>query len=285
VPESLANSGHHRAAARPSGTLDCVIATRHRQRRRRRTTRRRRDPRRLRLIAGLVLALIAVVVLTWLLRSGSGGTDTTGIAPPNSKVLAPDGPPQVQTMATAGGLILDVPITQGRITAIVYHATGTADAIPLQPAGKQRNEGFLARLGDSLFGSGGNGGPAYFIDGGGSGPDTSSVDVGAPAGTSVYAPVDGIVVSVQPYVLNGLQRGSIVQIRPDIAPAVIVTVGNLGEHLNVDVGTPVKAAQTKLGSVIDLSKLLDQTVARYTSDAGNHASFQISPAPGASPLL
>jgi hypothetical protein len=37
--------------------------------------------------------------------------------------------------------------------------------------------------------------------------------------------------------------------------------------------------------VIDLSKLIDQTVARYTSDAGNHASIQISPAPGASPLL
>jgi hypothetical protein len=261
-----------------------VIATRQRQRRRRRTTRRRRDPRRLRLIAGLALALMAVVVLTLLLRSGSGGTDTTGIAPANSKVLAPDGPPQVETMATAGGLTLDVPISQGRITAIVYHATGAADAIPLQPSGKQRNEGFLARLGDSLFGSGGNGGPAYFIDSGGSGPDTSSVDVGAPAGTGVYAPVDGVVV-VQPYVLNGKQRGSVVQIRPDVAPAVIVTVGNLTERLKVDVGTPVKAAQTKLGSVIDLSKLLDQTVARYTSDAGNHASFQISPAPGASPLL
>ena len=37
--------------------------------------------------------------------------------------------------------------------------------------------------------------------------------------------------------------------------------------------------------MIDLSKLIDQTVARYTSDAGNHASIQISPAPGASPLL
>ena len=114
----------------------------------------------------------------------------------------------------AGGLSLDVPITQGRITAIVYHATGASDAIPLQPVGHQRNEGFLARLGDRLFGSGGNDGPSYFVDGGGSGPDTGSVDVGAPAGTGVYSPVDGVVVSVQPYVLNGLERGSIVQIRP-----------------------------------------------------------------------
>jgi hypothetical protein len=231
-----------------------------------------------------VAALVAVVVLTTLLRSGSG-TTSQGVAPANSAQLAPDGPPQVQTLAMAGGLSLDVPISQGRITAIVYHATGAADAIALQPVGRQRNEGFLARLGDSLFGNGAHTGPSYFIDGGGSGPDTSSVDIGAPAGTGVYAPVDGVVVSVRPYVLNGLQRGSIVQIRPDAAPAVIITVGNLSRHLGIDVGSAVKASQTRLGSIIDLSKLLDQTVARYTSDAGNHTSIQISPAPGASPLL
>ncbi len=269
----------------PSATLDGVIATRQRQRRRRRTVRRGRGPRRLGLIAGLVIALVAIVVLTMQLRSGSGGASGTGIAPSNSAQLAPDAPPSVETLATAGGLTLDVPVSQGRITAIVYHATGRTDAIPLQPAGHQRNAGFLARLGDSLFGGGGSSGPGYYVDGGGTGPDTSSVDVGAPAGTGVYSPVDGVVVSVQPYVLNGSQRGSIVQIRPDAAPAVIVTVGNLSQHLKVDVGTAVKAGQTELGSIVDLSKLLDQTVARYTSDAGNHASIQISPAPGASPLL
>ena len=269
----------------PSATLDGVIATRQRQRRRRRTARRGRDPRRLGLIAGLLVALVAIVVLTMQLRSGSGGATGTGITPSNSAQLAPDAPPSVETLATAGGLTLDVPVSQGRITAIVYHATGLIDAIPLQPAGHQRNAGFLARLGDSLFGGGGSSGPAYYVDSGGGGPDTSSADVGAPAGTGVYSPVDGVVVSVQPYVLNGMQRGSIVQIRPDAAPAVIVTVGNLSEHLKVDVGTAVKAGQTELGSVVDLSKLLDQTVARYTSDAGNHTSIQISPAPGASPLL
>ena len=231
------------------------------------------------------MALVVAVVLVTLLRSGSSGAGAGSVAPSDSAELAPDGPPVVQTLAMAGGLSLDVPITQARITAVVYHATGAPDAIPLQPVGRQRNEGFLARLGDSLFGNGGNSGPSYFIAGGGPGPDTSSVDVGAPAGTGVYSPVDGVVVSVRPYVLNGLERGSIVQIRPDAAPAVIVTVGNLGKHLGIDVGSAVKASQTRLGSVIDLSKLLDQTVAHYTSDAGNHASIQISPAPGASPLL
>jgi hypothetical protein len=53
----------------------------------------------------------------------------------------------------------------------------------------------------------------------------------------------------------------------------------------VDVGTPVQASVTKLGTVVDLSKLLDQTVSHYTSGAGNHVSMQVGPAPGASPLL
>ena len=35
------------------------------------------------------------------------------------------------------------------------------------------------------------------------------MDVGAPAGTDVYSPVDGTVVSVQPYVLNGKVRGKV----------------------------------------------------------------------------
>jgi hypothetical protein len=47
----------------------------------------------------------------------------------------------------------------------------------------------------------------------------------------------------------------------------------------------VHASQTLLGKIVDLSKLLHQTVANYTSDSGNHVSMQVSPAPGASPLL
>jgi hypothetical protein len=232
--------------------------------------------------AAIVLAVVVVVVL----HSGSSSRDTSGIASPHSPQLAPNAPPSPpQTLATVSGLSLEVPVSAGRITAIVYHATGATNAIPLSPAGTQKNAGFLARLGNRLFGSGGGGGPSYYIDSNGDGPDTGSVDVGAPAGTDVYSPVDGTVVSVQPYVLNGSVRGSIVQIRPSDLAAVIVTVGNLDQHLQVDVGSPVHASVTPLGKIVDLSKLLHQTVANYTSDSGNHVSMQVSPAPGASPLL
>jgi hypothetical protein len=262
-----------------------MIATRQRQRRHRRTV-RRRSPHRLRRIValGVLLALGAIAVA--LLRGGSSGANTEGIPVGNRAEIAPNGPPSPpETLATVSSLTLELPISQGRVTAVVYHATGLADAIPLTPAGKQRNAGFLARLGDRLFGGGDSPGPRYYIDSHGSGPDTSAVDVGAPAGTNVYSPVDGVVVSVQPYVLNGQVRGSTVQIRPSSLAAVIVTVGNLGKHLDVDVGSPVQASTTRLGTVVDLSKLIDQTVSHYTSDAGNHVSMQVGPAPGASPLL
>ncbi len=231
--------------------------------------------------------LLAVVALGFtLLHSGSSSNTTSGIPVGNAAEAAPNGPPATpETLATVSSLALELPVSQGRVTAIVYHATGVSDAIPLTPAGSQRNAGFLARLGDRLFGSGGSSGPRYYIDSGGTGSETSTVDVGAPAGTNVYSPVDGVVVSVQPYVLNGKVRGSIVQIRPSDLAAVIVTVGNLAKHLSVDVGTPVQASVTKLGTVVDLSKLIDQTVSHYTSDSGNHVSLQVGPAPGASPLL
>ncbi|HEX2589706.1 MAG TPA: hypothetical protein VHL51_15660 [Gaiellales bacterium] len=262
-----------------------MIATRQRQRRRRRTV-RRRSPHRLRRLVTAALLLAIVALGFTLLHSGSSSNTTSGIPVGNAAEAAPNGPPAPpETLATVSSLALELPVSQGRVTAIVYHATGVSDAIPLTPAGSQRNAGFLARLGDRLFGSGGSSGPRYYIDSGGTGSETSTVDVGAPAGTNVYSPVDGVVVSVQPYVLNGKVRGSIVQIRPSDLAAVIVTVGNLAKHLSVDVGTPVQASVTKLGTVVDLSKLIDQTVSHYTSDSGNHVSLQVGPAPGASPLL
>jgi murein DD-endopeptidase MepM/ murein hydrolase activator NlpD len=270
-----------------------VIATRQRHRRRRRV-RRGPDRRRVRRLGALVVVLIITAVVVAAARSGDDGSGTTaGIAPVNTRELAPNAPPEVQLLSTVGEgrlrdrLLLYIPVSQRRITAIVYHATGAAGAIALDPVGTQRNAGFISRLGERLFGGGGSDGPDYFIDDGGSGPDTGSVDVGAPAGTDVYAPVDGVVVGVRPYILNGRRDlGSVIQIRPDKAPAVVLTLTAIDrEGSGVDVGSRVTASTTRLGSIVDLSKVLEQTVASYTSDAGNHVALQLSRAPGTSPLL
>jgi hypothetical protein len=239
-------------------------------------------------VGGLALALVLTAALAaGLMRSGSHSS-SPGVAAANAAELAPDTAPRPIEIASAGSLVLNLPIAQGRVTAIVYHGTGDPGAIPLQPSGHQRNAGFLARLGDTLFGGGSGSGPAYYVDNSAQGPDTAELDVGAPATTHVYAPVSGEVVAIQPRVLNGSANpayGSIIQIRPTAAPAVLVDVSNVRVPPTVRVGTQVTASQTRLGVVVDLSHVIDQTVSKYTSDAGNHVAVTLSRAPGASPLL
>jgi hypothetical protein len=266
-----------------------VSAGRHQRRYPRRAERRDVRARRLRRLGGLALALVlTAAVALGLMRDGSHSSPP-GVAAANAAELAPDTAPQPIEIASAGSLVLSLPIAQGRVTAIVYHGTGDPTAIPLQPSGHQRNAGFLARLGDTLFGgSSSSSGPAYYIDNSAQGPDTAELDVGAPATTHVYAPVSGQVVAIQPRVLNGSSNaayGSIVQIRPTAAPAVLVDVSNIRVPPTLRVGSQVTSSQTRLGTVVDLSHVISQTVAKYTSDAGNHVAITLSRAPGASPLL
>jgi hypothetical protein len=253
----------------------------------RRAARRRAGRRRARRLGGLVAAVTATVLLTLhALNSGSGGAPTPALANSPQVALAPDGPPRLESLAgAAGGLQLDVPIRQSRITAIVYHGVGADGSISLVPAGHQRNAGFLTELGNMLTGGPQQSGPGYYVDSSASGNSTGSVDVGAVAGTGVYAPVDGRVVSIRPFVINGTVWGNVVEIQPTSAPALVVTMTNLNLGREIAIGSPVSAAVTRLGSVADLSKAMSQDVAKFTSDAGNHVHIEVSPAPAATPIL
>lgn len=267
-----------------SGTLDRMISSRTPPRRyaRRRVDHRRRNRRRAGLV--LVVALLAVGVLHLLTR-GHKEQASPALATPAAVSEAPDGPPTLESLATAGdGLQMDVPITQKRITAIVYHGGGT-QLVALTPAGHQHNADLLTRISNMLSDNSDSSGPGYYIDSSGAGPETGSVDVGAMAGTSVYAPADGRVVSVQPYVISGKTYGSVIQIQPSTAPTLILTITNVKRSPGIVVGKPVTAAETKLGSVIDLSTVLTQELAKYTSDAGNHVHIEATRAPASAPIL
>jgi hypothetical protein len=253
----------------------------------RRVPRRRATPHRARRLGGLALAVLLTVVLAVrALGSGSASAPTPALANPPRVALAPDGAPQLESLATApNGLALDVPVTQRRITAIVYHGVGSNGSIPLTPSGHQRNAGLLTKLGNLVTGGSQASGPSYYVDSDAPGSPTGSVDVGAVAGTGVYSPVDGRVVSIRPYVINGHAWGSMLQIQPSSAPALLVTVMNAQRAPSIQVGTIVSAAATRLGSVADLSKAMSQDVAKFTSDSGNHVHIEVSPAPAAAPIL
>jgi hypothetical protein len=242
--------------------------------------------RRRRGLFGVIVALFVLAgVSIHAYRSSSHAAPSAALMQPAAATEAPDGQPTLQSLATGPeGLQLDVPITQRRITAIVYHGAGTG-LVPLTPAGHQHNANLLTRISNALTGRDNASGPGYWIDSSGQGPATGSVDIGAVAGTSVYAPADGRIVSVQPYIISGQAYGSIIQIQPTTAPTLLVTVTNVKPTSNVVVGKQVTAAETKLGTVIDLSTVINQELANYTSDAGNHAHIEVNRAPAAAPIL
>jgi hypothetical protein len=178
-------------------------------------------------------------------------------------------------LAAHGALRLHLPVAQGRLTALGYHGGGEG-ALALQPLGRRGNHGFLRRLGERLFGAP-SGLSGYQLQGG-AGPPTSALDVGAAAGTEVYSPVDGEVVAIGEFVLNGKRFGAEIGIRPSAAPSLVVSLTRLRPDPGLQVGTTVTASRSPLGRIVDLSAVERQALARHTQDAGNHVTVAVRPA-------
>jgi murein DD-endopeptidase MepM/ murein hydrolase activator NlpD len=249
-----------------------------RERERARTRRARRIAGRARRIAALaVLASLAAVVL-FLSAFGAGDTPivggTTGPAP--AQRLLPSGPPQPQIVAIRDTLQIQLPVNQGRVTAIGYHASGTA-ALALEPVGSQANAGVFGRLVHRLLGDDGSG-LRYYLLAGGLGPHTGGLDVGAPVDTDIYAPVDGTVIAISDRIVNGRAYGKRLDLQPSGNPGVVVSLVNIEIDPALTVGSSVAAARTKIGQVIDLSSVERAGLARYTNDAGQHVHLELHPA-------
>lgn len=243
-------------------------------------SRRRPDVRRARRRAILLALGLGLTIVALLSAFATGAPPTVGSAvPASASRLLPAGPPQPLVVAVSGALRLQLPINEQNVTAIGYHGAGD-DVLALDPLGRQANEGLFSRLFHRIFGGGG-GGIAYYRLGGGVGPSTGALNVGAVPGTDVYSPVDGTVVGVRPYIVNGRAYGSRVEIQPAGEPSVVVSVTHISVDPSLTVGAALAAGTTKIGTVIDLASVERQTLARYTQDAGNHVSIEVRPAANA----
>ncbi|MFL5919206.1 MAG: hypothetical protein ACJ74L_12275 [Gaiellaceae bacterium] len=231
----------------------------------------RHRTRRLIVLTVVSGALLGTLFVTAFGQSATRGT-SQALPGPASRLL-PVGPPTPLTVALHNGLRIQLPLAQSRVTAIGYHASDDG-ALPLTALGHQGNEGALSRLAHKIFGGAGGGFVYYQL----SGSSRAVLDVGALPGTDVYAPVDGTIVGISDYVLNGLTYGSRIDIQPASSPSLIVSLSHLTPDPALTVGSALAASSTKVGRIVDLSGVEKQALAKYTQDAGNHVSIELRPA-------
>jgi hypothetical protein len=246
-------------------------AARHRARRRRAQHRARRL-----VVIGILTALALVTLMLTAFGSSSPEPVVTTATP---APVAAGVPPQPDVLATVGNLQIRLPIAGEAVTAIGFHGSD-GDAMELGPVGRQANEGLLARLWRRIAGSPREGPVWYQLEGG---PGTQVLDVGALPGTDVYAPVDGTVVSISDYVIDGKAYGSRIDVRPAAAPSLVVTLSHLEPDPSLAVGSSVLASSSKLGAVVDVAAVERQALAKHARARGNNVSIDVHPAAGSLP--
>jgi hypothetical protein len=182
------------------------------------------------------------------------------------------GPDTVLAMATKD-VEISTPIRPESLTGLGYHPEGESLAA-LAPRGENLSANPLVRL----FSDGET--PEeiryYMMDAAGrTGPQTGALDVGAAAGTTVYAPVTGMVTAIRPDPM--VQGANVVEIKPDANANVRVTVSLVvhSEEDSAGVTTRVTAGMSELGTVADSAEILDPQLSSYTSDAGNHVTISV----------
>ena len=231
-----------------------------------------RAARRARRFALLTVLVVVLVVALALTAFGGGRGAARGVVGLSVARTGAPTQPYPQIVAVRGPVRLQMPVTQSETTAIGFHSASDG-ALTLSPLGRQGNEGVVQRVFHAIFGGSG-GHPVWYRLGGGS---LSALDVGAAPGTDVYAPVDGTVVGIAPFVVAGKRFGSQVDIQPQNAPSLMVTLTQLRTDAALRVGDDVVSGRTKVGAVAGLSRVEHQALARYTNDAGDHVSIEVRP--------
>jgi len=228
-------------------------------------------------VIGIVAALALVTLILTAFGSSSPKevSSTISMPPPAATGV----PPQPQALATVGNLQLKLPIAGDAVTAVGFHGAD-GGSMELSPVGHQANEGLLARLWRRIAGSSQSGPVWYQLAGG---PGTEVLDVGALPGTDVYAPVDGTVVSISDYVIDGKTYGSRIDVRPSAAPSLVVSLSHLVPDPSLAVGSPVLASSSKVGTVVDVAAVERQALAEHAGARGNNVAIDVHAAAGSLP--
>ena len=212
------------------------------------------------MLAISVVGTIAAIVIAFpFVGIGDDSNQVDPVAHPvASDSIATSLPPAV-VMARSDATELRMPVVRERITAFVFRAVDNPAARELRP-------------GDGID---------YHVAkiAGSSGPATAGLDIGAPAGTPVYPPVDGTITSVSDYRVAGRVEGYEILIEPSRGSSVAVRVSQLSPFDGQnppEIGRKVSAgAEPPIGRVHDLAGIAELPVGRYTSDAGNSVHLEV----------
>lgn len=108
-----------------------------------------------------------------------------------------------------------------------------------------------------------------------SGAPDSAIDVGAPPGTPVYAPVTGEVIGVRAYRLYDKYDDYEIHIQPTGWPEVDVVLIHI-DNVSVEVGDHVIGGVTPLAGVRLLSDRVTHQISAFTKDGGDHVHVQLN---------
>ncbi len=178
--------------------------------------------------------------------------------------------------ARLGDRNLILPVAAGDATIIAYQPHGDDSAVALSPMGDQANANAVVRFFRGIF----SGKPLvrYYLLSGEGGAATSSVLIGAPAGSPVTAPVSGVVTGVKQYKLYGKYDDVQIDIRPEELSGDTVSLMLISDPV-VSIGEVVSAGKTQLGKVRDTPPELGATLAEYTHDSGSHIDMWVTQDP------
>ncbi len=191
-------------------------------------------------------------------------------------------------LAESGGLGILSPLRRGDTLGIMFHQASTRDIhnLPVKssvmiPYGRCLSDANpWGRYPGWTPQSKGN--PEYWIQqprGRGT-YSTSAVDVGGKAGCPVYAPVDGVVESVESYNLYGAYPDVRISIIPEGHPGLRMILTHI-DSLTVKPGDRVRAGVTRLATVRPLHLYFRSDIGReYTGEEGDHVHLQVNLANG-----
>jgi biotin carboxyl carrier protein len=191
-------------------------------------------------------------------------------------------------IAEYGALKLHAPVSANHITEIEFHQASYSTALQLTslvtivdaqevadrhgtnhiPADEQ-SLGDAAYIGEAVS--------TWRLDS--VGPEMSSVDVGASAGTDVYAPVSGTVVKIKTYSLYGILEDYEVHIQVPDHPEWDIVLLHI-DNLSIEVGDKVRAGSTRIARIRDIGWAIDNNLSNFTApgDTGNHCHMQVNDA-------